>query len=54
MQVIQDAVTWASAGDFQNRATATVMWTAISMATAAVTLSRCVQTRHVWQPHFIA
>ena len=51
MQVIQDAVTWASAGDFQNRATATVTWTATSMETAAVTLGRRVQTRHVWQPY---
>ena len=47
MQVIQDAVAWASAGDFQNRATATVMWTATSMATAAVTLGRPVNPRSV-------
>ena len=47
MQVTQDAVTWASAGDFQIRATATVMWTAISMETAAVTLGRRVNPHSV-------
>ena len=47
MQVIQDAVTWASAGDFQNRATATVTWTATSMETAVVTLGRPVNPHSV-------
>ena len=49
MQVIQDAVMWATAGDFQNRATATVMWTAISMETAAVILGRPVSLHNVSQ-----
>ena len=54
MQVIQDAVMWASAGGFLCRATATVTWTATSMETVAVTLGRPVNphsVRKCWSIH---